>query len=169
MNDGNKLKILRSEYGYSQREIAEKIGMSKSKYCRLENNETILIYDELIKILKIYSISFEDFSGINLPIKRVVTYPQDILDRLEKVIAESKMSSEDWNLNREQFNLLRQALNPVIKLREKALDLPDLDLSGLECDITVKTVTFDVRGEKLIDECLELQNSYCKRLFGGAD
>lgn len=169
MNNGNKLKILRSENGFSQREIAEKLRMSKSKYCRLENNETELSYDELKLILDLYKVSYDDFSGISLPIIRKVSFKKEILDNLQKVINDSREFKENWNENRTQFNKLRDALDPVIKAKEKALDLPNIDLKDIETGVTIKSVTLDTRGEKLINECLRLQGEYCKRLFGGVE
>lgn len=39
MNNINKLKQLREEAGLTQKQIAEKLGVSESYYCQLENNK----------------------------------------------------------------------------------------------------------------------------------
>jgi len=67
MDYGNKLRILRHDYKYSQQEVADKLGISKSKYCRIENNETTLDIVELNKTLEIYRISAEKFLEIKFP------------------------------------------------------------------------------------------------------
>lgn len=38
MDTANKLRILRHEAGYSQQYVADFLGISKAKYCRLEKS-----------------------------------------------------------------------------------------------------------------------------------
>ena len=65
MSIGNRLKKLRHDTGYSQQNVADKLGISKSKYCRIEANEAQLDTEELKKVLELYTISADDFWGGN--------------------------------------------------------------------------------------------------------
>ena len=61
-----KLKQLRQAKGYTTREMAEKLEISKPFYCQLENNKRNLSYIMAIKIANIFhkkpdSIFYEDF------------------------------------------------------------------------------------------------------------
>lgn len=166
MDNGNKLRILRNQAGYSQQEVADKLEISKSKYCRMENNETTLDVIELEKILKIYNISAEYFLQLKFPLIRVISFPKKLLDELEMTINENINITDNWNLNRERFNLLRKSLNSVLEIRDKAFDFPELKLGAIESGKTIKTVQLDMRGEELINKCLKLQDKYCRVLFG---
>lgn len=167
MDNGNKLKILRNQAGYSQQEVADKLEVSKSKYCRIENNETTLDVIELKKILGIYNISAEDFLQIKLPLIRTISFPKKLLDELEMAINQNTDITDNWNSNRERFNLLRKSLKPVLEIRDKAFDFPELNLEEIESGKAIKTVQLDMRGEELINKCLKLQDKYCRVLFGG--
>ncbi len=166
MDNGNKLRILRNQAGYSQQDVADKLEISKSKYCRMENNETTIDVIELKKILEIYNISAEYFLQLKFPLIRVISFPEKLLDELEMTINENINITDNWNLNRERFNLLRKSLNPVLEIRDKAFDFPELKLEAIESGKTIKTVQLDMRGEELINKCLKLQEKYCRVLFG---
>lgn len=167
MDYGNKLRVLRHDYKYSQQEIADKLGISKSKYCRIENNETTLDIVELNKILEIYNISSEEFLEIKFPITRTIKFPKELLDELEMVINKNADISDNWDLNRQKFNELKKALDLVLKVRSKTFDFPELNLGAIKNKTTIKTVNLDMRGERLIDKCMKLQDKYCRVLFGG--
>lgn len=168
MDDGNKLRVLRCESGYSQQKVADELGISKSKYCRVEANEAKLDTGELRKLLKLYTISADDFLEMKFPIHHRVIFPKELLDNLERVLEENKELTENWNENRERFNQLRKAANPVLEIRMKACDFPELDLKLIDAGTVVKTVALDGRGENLINRYLALSEKYCRVLFGGA-
>lgn len=61
-----KLKNLRHNKGYTTKDMAEKVGISKAFYCQLENNKRTLSYTMAIKIASVFnkkpdSIFYEDF------------------------------------------------------------------------------------------------------------
>lgn len=61
-----KLKDLRRSKGYTTKDMAEKLKISKAFYCQLENNKRTLTYNMAIKIANIFnkkpdSIFYEDF------------------------------------------------------------------------------------------------------------
>ena len=167
MSIGNRLKKLRHDTGYSQQNVADKLGISKSKYCRIEANEAQLDTEELKKVLELYTISADDFLGRQFPIHRREVFPKEILDDLEYVLKKNEVVQRDWNVNRERFNELRKAATPILEIRMKICDFPELDLELMAAETTVRTVTLDARGESLIKKYFILQEEYCKALFGG--
>lgn len=56
----NKLKQLRIKNNLTTKEIAERIGISQSYYCLLENNKRRLFYDTAKKIAKIFNLKPDD-------------------------------------------------------------------------------------------------------------
>ena len=71
-NISKKLKGLRAESGYSQEEIAEKLGIHRETFRRYENDPSIIEIEQLLKLLDIYEIDtlyfFNQIYG-NLPNK----------------------------------------------------------------------------------------------------
>ena len=166
MDIGNKLRVLRHEVGYSQQKVADYLNISKSKYCRMEDNSSSPDARELEQIFLLYGISPNDFFGMEFPIRHKLIYPEGILDNFEMEIENLRELTEDWNINRERLNRLRKALEPVLEARNEALDFPELDLSHVPSGTTVKQVVLDIRGERLIKQYFKLEEEYHKVLFG---
>jgi transcriptional regulator with XRE-family HTH domain len=58
---GTKLLQLRNEYGYSQDEVADKIGMSQGNYSKLESDKHESFPGEILPVLaELYGIKIED-------------------------------------------------------------------------------------------------------------
>lgn len=62
-----KLKQLRHDKGYTTKDMAEKLGISKPFYCQLENRKRTLTYSMAIKIASIFNkrpdaIFYDDFN-----------------------------------------------------------------------------------------------------------
>ena len=58
------LKDLRKEYGYSQKQVAEKLNISQQTYSDYENGKTEPATDTLIKISKLYNVSLDYLLGV---------------------------------------------------------------------------------------------------------
>lgn len=61
-----KLKELRHKKGYTTKDMAEKLGISKAFYCQLENSKRTLTYKMAIKMANVFktkpdNIFYEDF------------------------------------------------------------------------------------------------------------
>ena len=56
-----KLKRLRYEKGYTQEEIAMKLGISQATYSRLESGQSKLDVEMMYKIVKVYGLDFKEF------------------------------------------------------------------------------------------------------------
>jgi len=50
----NKLKGARAEYGLRQKDVAEKLGITKKTYMRKENGQTEFTHSEINKILNLF-------------------------------------------------------------------------------------------------------------------
>lgn len=67
-----KIKSVRNERGLSQDEVADKLGMSRQRYIRIENNQvpiTFKVIEELAKILNVTSHEITKQSEEQLPLK----------------------------------------------------------------------------------------------------
>ncbi|MFQ8665255.1 helix-turn-helix transcriptional regulator [Anaerostipes caccae] len=83
---GNKLRILRHEADFNQQEVAEKLGINKSLYCRMELNEKSQNLDELNILCDLYTIKINDFYQMECPASHTVVISKSMLDNLEKLI-----------------------------------------------------------------------------------
>ena len=66
---GSRLRELRKSFGYSQRELAKKAGMTHGGISQAERNNASPSIGTLRKILNVFSISFSDFFS-DRPLKR---------------------------------------------------------------------------------------------------
>lgn len=166
MNISNKLRIYRAEAKLSQQKVADALKISKSKYCRMENGQTLPDVEELSTLLSLFNITYNELANRTFPITHTIKYPNDLLDILEKTIKENSDVSENWNENRMRFNRLGEALKPIMEIRSDAMNLPELEINSIMSGTTVKTVNLDIRGEALIERCMQIQNKLSKALFG---
>ncbi len=157
LSNKNKFIILRNEHNLTQEQVAEMLNISKSTYCRIENGTLNIGVDALKKLLQIYNITFEDFYNIQLPIVKTITYPKKLLINLQNAIDKNKEKSNNWVINLEKFENLKNALNPVLEIRSKALQFPNIDISEIPNHTTVKQVKLDPKAELLIDRALKAQ------------
>lgn len=153
----NKFIILRNEHNLTQEQVAEMLNISKSTYCRIEKGQQDISVEALKKLLKIYNITFEDFYNIQLPIVRTITYPKKLLQNLQNAINENGEKSNSWVTNLKKYENIKNALNPIFEIRNKALHFPDIDISEIPNNTTVKQVKLDPKAELLIDRALKAQ------------
>lgn len=59
----HRLRELRTEYGYKQAYVAEKIGMTQSAYSRIERNDARLYRDTISALKKLYGVSADYIIG----------------------------------------------------------------------------------------------------------
>ena len=60
MNLGEKLKELRLNYGYTQKQLSEKLSISRVNYTRYENGKVRPDYETLIKIADFYDVTLDE-------------------------------------------------------------------------------------------------------------
>lgn len=61
---GNRLADLRKEHGYSQEELADKLGVSRQAISKWERGEASPDTDNLIELAKIYNMSLDELIGL---------------------------------------------------------------------------------------------------------
>lgn len=157
LSNKNKFIILRNEHNLTQEQVAEMLNISKSTYCRIENGTLNIGVDALKKLLQIYNITFEDFYNIQLPIVRTITYPKKLLQNLQNAINENGEKSNSWVTNLKKYENIKNALNPIFEIRNKAFRFPGIDISEIPNNTTVKQVKLDPKAELLIDRALKAQ------------
>ena len=114
----------------------------------------------LRKLAELYGLN-DELLGARLPIVARTVYPEDVLLQLERAIATCPERAGNYLQDKKAYDMLKAALDPVLEIRNNALDLPNIDLKKYTTPFsnqTIKTVELDMRAEKLIIECIEKQN-----------
>lgn len=65
MKIGNQIKKLRLEYGYTQKELSSKIGLSPKMISFYENGERIPPMDIVMKLVEIFDVTSDYLLGID--------------------------------------------------------------------------------------------------------
>lgn len=84
------IKMLRIERGFSQLEIAKKLGISRSSYIAFEQGKRDLTLKEANELSVIFGISLEDIQ------KGKVSAPEVIFEKSKKTEKSKKISNEVW-------------------------------------------------------------------------
>lgn len=66
MEFGNRFKELRIQNGYTQKQVADKLGIKQSNISDWENNVSRPEYENLIALAKLYNESLESLLGVEL-------------------------------------------------------------------------------------------------------
>ncbi len=95
-----RLKVLRAEYGWTQAEIAGKLGISQQMYSKYESGNTVLDADMVKKVCEVYGISADYLLGIEPTGKSVAqqqvayeTTDENIDLIVEKVLSRMKKTN----------------------------------------------------------------------------
>lgn len=81
----NRLVELRKEKGYSQEELAERLGVSRQAVSKWERGESSPDTDNLIELAKLYNISLDDLLLLNKENIEVREVETEIVDEDEKI------------------------------------------------------------------------------------
>lgn len=65
-----RLKTLRAEYGLTQAQVAEKLGVSQQTYSKYENSDVPIDSEVLRKLCALYGVSADYILAIEQPVKR---------------------------------------------------------------------------------------------------
>lgn len=60
----NKLKEIRLKNNYTQEYVASELGITQKAYSKLENGQTCLSQDKIMKLVKVYNVSPDYFCNI---------------------------------------------------------------------------------------------------------
>lgn len=156
MNLSQQLVKLRQEKGCSQQNIADYLNIHKSLYCNYEKGNRTPDLEKLNALARFYDVPLR--SLIVLPLRNTVIYSDGLLDEFEAAIKKYSVAEGNWDEVRANYHALKEVLRRVIDERSEALEFPDLgiDISNY-VGKTIKEVTLDMRGEKLIDDALKVQ------------
>ena len=70
MNFGDSFKQCRKEIGFSQKYVAEKLGIHQSNISDWENNISRPDYEKLIQLSELYNVTLYELLGIDDPFFR---------------------------------------------------------------------------------------------------
>lgn len=162
MTLAERLFGLRTDRGYTQQYVADKLSIHKSLYCNYEGGKRVPDMGKLEKLSQLYSVPLRSF--ILLPLRNTVIYSPGILDALEKAISDCKIGCH--NGIKKQLDTLTAALDAVMAERNEALEFPDLGIDLADyTGQTIKVVTLDMRGERLIEAAMKMQHILFDRLL----
>ena len=119
----HKIKELRKQKGYSQKEMAEKLNISTSGYGKIEIGENVLSVERLQDICRILGVT--SYNQV-LPAINV-----DSVDEIQKVLLTAGMAFDSIHHNALYLNRLIDSLNEKYKNQEPEKDaniIKDLDL-----------------------------------------
>jgi len=105
---GNNMKQLRQKLGCSQRQVAEKLGISTPAYCKIESGMTTINIARFNQIAKFYKVTPTDLMLKEEKRPQVITYN-------ELGVLKEKLSIT----NRDLINLQSLAIKLFEELREK--------------------------------------------------
>ena len=164
---GKKLKSYRSDLGLSCQAIADRLNIDKSLYSRYEKGERFPSGNRLCELADIFGVPIEKL--VTLPLENTVIYPSGMLDELQTANkAFGKISPNmDVEIAYQNYRRLKSVLQKVLTYREDALDFPNLNLDLNQLSgVTIKSVTLDTRGEKLIAESIKIQMQLLEKWSG---
>lgn len=157
MNLGERIKQLRLDKGYTQREVAEKLGVSQPNYAQYENGRRNPKPETLKKIAKAIGVQTQDFFIVDIDgtpmINLMDASPDEVSTYLNIIRTESRISdAQDYdNLNiydnRATIHRKKTSLKKLLALYEKAKEHSEEEVKYLEAEIQ----DLDVRIKKIKD------------------
>ncbi len=156
MEINNQLKYFRQRRGFTQKQIADAIGIDKTTYAHYESGRRVPNAKIWVKLSEV--LGFPVF-----PAQIQIVYPDGLLDKFEKCIDDNGKPTGDFRKNNECYMNISAVLSEIHKINEKSFDTSDLPLDELEQTaiprpIRVMDVTMDVRAELLIQKAFNCMN-----------
>ncbi|WP_313531296.1 helix-turn-helix domain-containing protein [Sphingobacterium multivorum] len=91
-NVGKKIRLLRHQKGWSQQDVAKKLGISIPAFSKMETGITDLNLSRLIQIAKLFNftavqlLSFSETDDVNDYVDRITSIQQKLKEREEEII-----------------------------------------------------------------------------------
>ena len=120
MNYGEKIKVLREYNGYSQREVAEKLGIKRSSYNQFEQQYDIIPIKRLNQLANLYDVSIDYLLDFNKTKKYKNSNEEINLELSKKRLKEFRKVN---NLTQKDLADILQTVQPVIANYEKGRSL----------------------------------------------
>ena len=92
MNLGDSLFHARKKSGFSQEEVAEKIGVSRQTISKWETNETIPDIYQSKKLAQIYNISLDELIEFDMDVNEI----REMIEKSSEKVNEKVNWTEEW-------------------------------------------------------------------------
>jgi transcriptional regulator with XRE-family HTH domain len=124
------IKFFREQYGWTQKELADKIMLSRSVIAKWENNTAVPDVDSLIKLSRVFNVSLDHLVGnysfqndLLKEFKRIYSseakdFDEDVVELVEYLMTYPEFKNQVYRLKRLSIkkqlslhNLITQLLN----------------------------------------------------------
>lgn len=164
------LEVFRKNNGFTQKEVANAIGVDKTTYAHYESGRRSPNTETLIKLAALFRISTDELLGV-LPIVKRIQYNEDQVFFLEETLTEVKKSlinnSGDSSALRSLNDKLKSAIDPVFKGKMEQLEeMPMMHqiIKDIPEDTTVNEVQLDKNIERLLNEAIALRSELLSKM-----
>lgn len=168
----NKIRMLRQQEGYTQKYVADFIGVDVTTYSRYESAQRTPDAKRLRKLAELYGMH-DELLGSTLPMETSVMYTKKELDDFQSVLESCHPESATGYFELKQmYDTLRDAFEPIQRRQMEACDFPDIPPEKLMerlilvNDKTVKRVYLNPRAEFLTAIYLKLQGEIVDKMMG---
>lgn len=143
MEINSQLKYFRQRDGFTQKQVADAIGIDKTTYAHYESGRRVPNAKIWVKLSEV--LGFPVF-----PAQIQIVYPEGLLDKFEKCIADNGKPTGNFRKNNECYMEISSVLSEIHKINEKSMDVSDLPLDKIaQTPINIMNVAFDARAERL--------------------
>lgn len=175
MNDNElhrKIKMLRLQEGYTQKCVADFIGVDVTTYSRYESAQRTPDVKKLRKLAELYGMH-DELLGSTLPMETTVMYTKKELDDFQSLLESCHPENANGYFElKSMYDRLHEAFDPIQKRQMEACDFPDIPSEKLlarlasKSDKTVKRVYLNPRAEALTAFYLKLQDEIIDKMMG---
>ena len=152
MELNQKLRAARQQKGLTQKQVAEVIRVDKTTYAHYESGRRTPDAKTWVTLCEFLEIPV-------FPAQVKIDYPEGLLDKFEKCIADNGQPTEEIRENNERFMAINDSLNRIYKVRAEAMDTTDLPIDQIDMSlgrpVTIMNVSLDIRAEKLIERAIK--------------
>ena len=168
MDFSERLKEQRQAHNLTQQQVADEIGVAVSTYAHYESGRRMPDIKRLQKLCHIFHIAIGD----HFPIVRTITYEPELIGYLtgtkELIEKEFELLQDKYDSlsNRDLFiaiqdmsTRLKEAIDPVQRVWENTMDIPEMDLTGLEPNQITASVKYRFGDWVLLRQSLNLRST----------
>lgn len=174
MEFSERLKERRLVLGFTQQQVAEKIGVDTSTYAHYESGRRTPDVKRLKMLCHLFGIAIQD----SFPIVRTLEYPPELVESLlsTKQQVEDELNFLETNRDKIPFskllsqthdliNRLETAVEPLQKIWENIMEAPEVDIDDLSVNKTILRINYRLEDWRLISESLQLQSKLINFIF----